>query len=211
MNRTTHYNLGLWEGTDYPNYTMPNENMNIIDTNLKAIDERSLESKSKADACLDKIGTLNLQEMNDKILSNTVATTTNTARIETLNTSVKTITSPTKSETGNRITRSVEFTSSIRALNYTDSTAEYGGTIEITADRLGLKAEDSIRVISVMPTTSATIESDKHAYIIPISYVGKRTDGTHCFSASGVTPNPNTSSNVQIFTPTGLIVEFIKL
>lgn len=193
MNRTTHYNLGLWEGTDYPNYTMPNENMNIIDTNLKTINERALESQSKADACLDKIGNLNLQEMNDKISSNT--------------SSIKTITSPTKSEVGERITRFVEFTSDIRLLSSHYNVAVYGGTIEISADSLGLKVGDSIRVISVMPTTSETLGSGDYCYTIPISYVGKRVDGTHCFSANGTIP----SSNARIFTPTGLIVEFIKL
>lgn len=34
MIRTSNYNLGLWEGVDFPNYTMPNENMNIIDGEL---------------------------------------------------------------------------------------------------------------------------------------------------------------------------------
>lgn len=211
MNRTTHYNLGLWEGTDYPNYTMPNENMNIIDTNLKTIDERSIESKSKADACIAKIGNVNIQEMQERVLTNSVGVVTNKTLIDSLEDSIGTITSPTKTEVGKRLTRSVEFTSNIRGIDYTDNVAFYSGTVEITADRLGLDAEDEIRVISVTPTSTVTPRENKNNYIIPIDYVGKRSDGTHCFSANGICPNPNDFNKTQVLTPTGFIVEFVKL
>lgn len=40
MQRTENFNLGLWEGSDFPNYTMPNENMHTIDRELKNVDTK---------------------------------------------------------------------------------------------------------------------------------------------------------------------------
>lgn len=34
MKKTTNYKLGLWEGTDFPNIMIPNNNMELIDSNL---------------------------------------------------------------------------------------------------------------------------------------------------------------------------------
>lgn len=211
MNRTTHYNLGLWEGTDYPNYTMPNENMNIIDTNLKTIDERSVESKSKADACLAKIGNVDIQNMQERVLSNSVGVATNKSLIDNLEDSIGTITSPTKTEVGKRVIRSVEVGMFTRGIDYTENIAFYSGAIDITPDRLGLNPDDEIRVLSVTPTTNTKLNDNKNNYLAPITYVGKRSDGTHCFSSSGFCPNPNDFSDVYVIQPTGFIVEFIKL
>lgn len=46
MERTKNLNLGLWEGTDFPNYTMPNENMNTLDTVIKEVQVKTSNNTS---------------------------------------------------------------------------------------------------------------------------------------------------------------------
>lgn len=55
MQRTENFNLGLWEGTDYPNYTMPNENMNTIDTELKNMSNNIETAKQIASSELNAV------------------------------------------------------------------------------------------------------------------------------------------------------------
>lgn len=46
MERTKNLNLGLWEGTDFPNYTLPNENMNTLDTVIKEVQVKANNNTS---------------------------------------------------------------------------------------------------------------------------------------------------------------------
>lgn len=58
MQRTENFNLGLWEGTDYPNYTMPNENMNTIDRELETITTNLSTMKETVDTFPNEVQTL---------------------------------------------------------------------------------------------------------------------------------------------------------
>lgn len=59
MQRTENLKLGLWEGTDFPNYTMPNENMNTLDTVIK-------EVQTKVAGNIESIEDLNIESANIK-------------------------------------------------------------------------------------------------------------------------------------------------
>lgn len=212
MIRTSNYNLGLWEGTDFPNYTMPNENMNIIDVNLKTVDERSIEAKSKADACVSKIGNVDIQKMQDDVNTNKVGIITNKALVDKLDDSIGTITSPTKSEVGTRVVREVNasFTEHSK-ITYVEGIFFYNATVEITPDRLGLEVGDTIKVLSVNGFSTNKPQLNKGNYTIPVNYVGVNENGNYCFCANGSTPSTNDTSDVTYTTPTGFIIEFIKL
>lgn len=212
MIRTSNYNLGLWEGSDFPNYTMPNENMNIIDTNLKTVDERSVEAKSKADACISRLGNVDVQQMQEDVNANKVGVITNKALIDKLDDSIGTITSPTKEEVGTRIVREVSVSlEGYGAYTYEENYAMYGGYVEVTPDRLGLEVGDEIKVLSVTPTTTYKPHDTKNTYLPTMVYVGKKDNGNHCLCSFGITPNPNNSTNVYVLQPTGFIIEYIKL
>lgn len=212
MNRTSNYNLGLWEGSDFPNYTMPNENMNIIDTNLKTVDERSIEAKSKADACITKIGNVDIQQMQTDVNINKVGVVTNKALIDKLEDSIGTITSPTNTEVGTRVVREVKasFNEHLK-VNHIEGIFCYNATVEITPDRLGLESGDTIKVLSVNGFTSYKPQVNKGNYTIPVNYVGVNDNGNYCFCANGSVPSTNVTTDITYNTPTGFIIEYIKL
>lgn len=210
MIRTSNYNLGLWEGTDYPNYTMPNENMNIIDTNLKSIETKATESLSKANASVERLGDVDIKAVETRGVNNSVGVATNRSLIDAVKNEIEVITSTTKEEKGTRVIRNVDFTF-VPTVEYMEKNAVWCGTVEINADRFGLDVEDNIRVLSVTPTTTNYPVDNKSNYLLNVNYVGKKNDGKLCFNIGGVTPNTSAETNAIVNLPDGLIIEFIKL
>lgn len=212
MNRTSNYNLGLWEGSDFPNYTMPNENMNIIDTNLKVIEERSTESLSKANSAIERLGDSNIEQMESDINRNTATVDAHTAQINKIQNDFNTVVSTTKTEYGTRVVREVTTNFSDHSkINYIEGIFFYNATVEITPDRLGLDGDAEIKVISVNGVTEYKPQLSKGNYTVPVNYVGKNDNGNYCFCANGSAPSTNTVTDVTFLNPTGFIIEFIKL
>lgn len=65
MQRTENFNLGLWEGSDFPNYTMPNENMNTIDTALNTLNVNVEGVKQSQDSIKSEFQALTSTVLNE--------------------------------------------------------------------------------------------------------------------------------------------------
>lgn len=66
MTKTEIYELGLWEGTDYPNYAMPNNNMLKIESALKTISTNVESLKETTDIVRNKTNTLETNLTNEE-------------------------------------------------------------------------------------------------------------------------------------------------
>lgn len=66
MTKTEIYELGLWEGTDYPNYSMPNNNMLKIESALKTISTNVESLKETTDIVNNKTKTLETNLTNEE-------------------------------------------------------------------------------------------------------------------------------------------------
>lgn len=90
MKKTKYYELGLWEGTDYPNIMIPNNNMEKIDTSLYNAKVSCQSAMTLADSALNKTdqNAKNIQTQTSRITENeqaieTLENTTNQLQLST--------------------------------------------------------------------------------------------------------------------------------
>lgn len=67
MKKTEIYELGLWEGTDYPNYAMPNTNMQKIESALKGLTTNVESLKESTDNMKNKVDILDVHIETEEI------------------------------------------------------------------------------------------------------------------------------------------------